>query len=304
MKKIALLTGWPGYERVVALKSVQLFENNIQRPYETFILPEDIEKFIERKGEFSIAIPVFHGEYGEDGRIQAFLDVLGIPYVGTWYYWSALCMNKREANIVAKDAWLRVPEEIALSQREGISKNNFSLTFPVILKPNTGGSSCYTYKIEDFSELEEKIDFIHTQISDDLLVQEYISWDEYSVSVVNGEILDPIMKVEKDNPEEVFDFEAKYETESWMKETFPHIPAGLKKEMVQVTQIAQKIFHTTWFFRVDMIVRNGEVFFLEVNTIPGCSEVSILPKAWKLTGRSLEEFVEELIAGVKWKRRD
>lgn len=75
MKKIALLTWWPGYERVIALKSVKLFENNIDRDYETFFLPEDLELFISKKDEFSCVIPVFHGEYGEDGRIQAFLDV-------------------------------------------------------------------------------------------------------------------------------------------------------------------------------------------------------------------------------------
>lgn len=299
MKKIALLTWWPGYERVIALKSVKLFENNINRDYEIFYLPEDLELFISKKDEFSCVIPVFHGEYGEDGRIQAFLDVLKIPYVGSWYYWNALCMNKREANIVAQNAWLRVPKEFSLKIWEEISENTFPLSFPVILKPNTGGSSCYTYKLENLWELQDKVRYIWENISDDLLIQEYILWDEYSVSVVNWEILDAIMKVEKDNPEDMFDFESKYETENTMRETFPDINNSIKTLLIQNTKIAIDRFHIEWFARVDYIVRDEEVFFLEVNTIPGCSEVSILPKAWKLSGRSLTEFINTLIKAVE-----
>lgn len=299
MKKIAILTWWPGYEREVALKSVKLFENNILAEYETFIFPEDLDNFLAKKEKFSCVIPVFHGEYGEDGRIQAFLDVLWIPYLGSWYYWNALCMNKREANIIAQNAWLRVPDEISLRKWEPITLDNFSLIFPVILKPNTGGSSCYTYKVESFSDLEEKVQYIWEYISDDLLVQEYILWDEYSVSVVNREILDAVMKVEKDNPADMFDYESKYESEANMRETFPDISLELKNKLKENTQRAIDVFHIQGFARVDFIVRNNEVFFLEVNTIPGCSEVSILPKAWQFSGRSLQELVETLILSVK-----
>jgi len=84
MKKIALLTGGPWYEREVALKSVKLFETYLSSPFETFIFPEQQDEFLQRKSEFDFAIPVFHGEYGEDGKIAAFLDILKIPYC---FYW-------------------------------------------------------------------------------------------------------------------------------------------------------------------------------------------------------------------------
>ncbi len=295
MKKIAILTGWPGYERNIALKSVKLFEKHINREYETFLLPEALDAFISRREEFEKVIPVFHGEYGEDGRIQALLDVYNIPYVGSSYAANALCMNKKQANIVAAVAGLSVPQEMYISKTETFHKDTFTLTFPVIVKPNKGWSSYYTYKVENIEKLREKIEYMQQNISDDILVQEYILWDEYSVSVVNGEILPAIMWVEKNNEEDFFDYESKYETESGMRETFPEIDPAIRTQLESATKLAEKIFNVTWYFRVDFIVRDRVAYFLEINTIPGTAEVSILPKAWKLSGRSLEEFIEEIL---------
>jgi D-alanine-D-alanine ligase len=295
MKKIAILTWGPGFERNIALKSVKLFEKYIHREYETFILPESLDEFISRRDEFEKVIPVFHWEYGEDGRIQALLDIYNIPYIGSSYFVNALCMNKKQANAVAAYNGLNIPQELYLSKWSTLKQNNFSLNFPVILKPNTGGSSYYTYKIADFAELEEKIKFIWENISDDLLIQEYILWDEYSISVVNGEVLDAIMFVEKNNAEDFFDYESKYESESGMRETFPDLNDKLKSQLIDTTQKAIDIFDVQWYARVDFIVRDNVPYFLEVNTIPGSTEVSIVPKAWKLSGRTLEEFIEVLL---------
>jgi len=298
MKKIAILTGWPWFERNVALKSVKLFEKYIQRDYQTFILPEDLWEFILKKEEFEKVIPVFHGEYWEDWKIQALLEVYDIPYVGSNYFANALCMNKREANAFAMREWLNVPWELLVKKWIDIFEDNFPLGFPVIIKPNTGGSSYYTYKIENFQELLDKLSYIWENISNDILIQEYILWDEYSVSVVNGEILDAIMFVEKNNKDDFFDYESKYESESGMRETFPKLEPELQNKLIQSTQKAIDIFNIQWYARVDYIVRDKIPYFLEVNTIPGSTEVSILPKAWKLSGKNLEEFVEELLKSI------
>lgn len=295
MKKIALLTWWPWFERNVALKSVKLFEKYIKRDYETFILPEALDYFLSRREEFEKVIPVFHGEYGEDGRIQALLDIYNIPYVGSSYDTNALCINKKQANAVAAYNWLTVPKELCVSKSTKILIKDFNLNFPVIIKPNTGWSSYYTYKISDFSQLIEKLNFIWENISDHILIQEYILWDEYSVSVVNKEVLSSIMFVEKNNKADFFDYESKYESESGMRETFPNIDISLKSKLIDATQKAVEIFGIDWYARVDFIVRDSIPYFLEVNTIPWSTEVSILPKAWKLTGRSLEDFVEEVL---------
>lgn len=296
MKKIAILTWWPGFERNVALKSVKLFEKYIKREYETFILPEKLEEFISRRDEFEKVIPVFHGEYWEDGRIQALLDIYGIAYVGSSYSTNALCMNKKQANAVAAYNGLTVPKELYATYWDILQQEDFSLSFPVIMKPNTWGSSYFTYKVENFEDLREKLTHIWENISDDILIQEYIQWDECSVSVVNGKVLDPIMLIEKNNKEDFFDYESKYESESTMRETFPKIEASLHASLTQATQIAINIFDVKGYARVDYIIRDGVIYFLEVNTIPWSTEVSILPKAWKLTWKTLEEFVVEVLS--------
>jgi len=104
------------------------------------------------------------------------------------------------------------------------------------------------------------------------------------------------MFVEKDNNDAMFDYESKYESDSAMRETFPEIKSSLHKSLIEHTQKAIDIFSIKWYARIDFIVKDGAPHFLEVNTIPGSTEVSILPKAWKLSGRSLEELVELLLS--------
>jgi len=296
MSKIAILTGWPWYERNIALKSVELFKKYLKWEYDTYLLPEELDIFLQNRNEYSKVIPVFHGEYGEDGRIQAFLDILWIPYVGYGYFVNALCMNKKEASIIASHHGISIPQEHVLWVSQNFSNEAIVFWYPMIVKLNKWGSSYYTYKVNNKQELQEKIQFIRSEVSDDILIQEYILGDEYSISLVNWEILEAIMFVEKNNPEDFFDYDSKYETESGMRETFPELEKEFKNKLLE---FAWKIKDIFWlikgYARIDVIVRGDKIYFLEVNTIPWSTEVSILPKAWKLSGRSLEEFVEVLI---------
>lgn len=296
MKKIAILTGWTWYERNVALKSVELFKKYLKQEYDVFLLPEELDAFLQKRDMYKKVIPVFHGEYGEDGRIQAFLDVLWIPYVGLNYFTNALCMNKKEANIIASHHSITVPQEYICRQDEKIDIKKIDFWFPMIVKLNKGWSSYYTYKVQNETELQEKINFIQSEVKDDILIQQYILWDEYSISLVNWEILEAIMFVEKNNPEDFFDYDSKYETETGMRETFPEIEAEIKSKLLVFANNIKNIFWLhVWYARIDVIVKDGVLYFLEVNTIPGSTEASILPKAWKLSWRSLENFVEQIL---------
>ncbi len=297
MNKIALLTWWPGYERNIALSSARFFEQFLSCDYEKFLLPEEQDIFMQRAWEFDIVVPVLHGEYGEDGKIQKLLEEKNIPYIGSNSHTSELCMDKKRANIIARDNWLRVPQEICFQKWEKIWEADLYLDFPVMVKPKRGWSSYYTYKVWDFWELQQRLREIHENIDDDILLQEYILWDEYSVPVVDNEVL-PIMKLEKNNSEDFFDYESKYESESWMREVFWQASFEIREKLTHATKLAQKIYDLRWYFRVDFIVRWEEVFFLEVNTIPGTTESSILPKAWRLTGRTNEQMLSAILMSM------
>lgn len=287
MRKIAILTGGTWTEVEVAKKSAKFFETYIGKEYDTYLLPQEIGKFLENYHHYELAIPVFHWAYGEDGKIFAFLDILGVPHTFSSYETHALCLNKYRTNILAAAVGLTVPQQYLYFGNHEIG------VFPVIVKPNTGGSSFFTYKVSSENELKEKIQEIESHIDDDILVQEFIAGEEYSVPIVHGEVL-PIMKLEK-KADDFFDYESKYESEARIRETWPKIEENLEQRLKHAALKMYTTCKIQGFCRIDFLVKYDKVYFLEVNTIPGMTEASILPKSWKLTGRSFEELVQSLI---------
>ncbi len=291
-----ILTWWISLEREISIQSAKFIQKYLGEKTDMLYLPEDLDKLLEMKDKIDFAIPVFHWKYGEDGCIFAFLKILGIKTAFSDFDVHALCLDKYKTGILLREVWLKVPNEILVKKWDKLDeqKINEDIKFPCILKPNNGWSSFHTYKIESFPELQEKLDFVFSQIDEDMLIWEYILWDEYSVSLVGREVL-PIMKVEKQDKTKIFDYESKYENADFMKETWPEIE---EKEFESFKEIAIKIYDflgIKWFCRVDFIKREDEIFFLEINTIPGMTEGSILPKSWKKTGKSFEELVRKVM---------
>ncbi len=291
-----ILTWWTSLEREISIKSAKFIQKYIGEKVNIFYLPEDLDKLLEIKDKIELAIPVFHWKYGEDGCIFAFLKILGIKTAFSDFSVHALCLDKHKTDTLLRAIWIQVPNEIIVKKWEKLDeeKINEYIKFPCILKPNNGGSSFYTYKIETFEELQEKLDFAFSEIDEDMLIWEYILWDEYSVSLVDKEVL-PIMKIEKKDKTKIFDYESKYESENAMRETWPEMS---EKEFREFSKIAVKIYDflgIKWFCRIDFIKRGNEIFFLETNTIPGLTEASILPKSWEKMGRSFEDLVGKII---------
>jgi D-alanine-D-alanine ligase len=287
MKKIVILSGWPWLESEIAKKSAKLFKDHINKDFDYYELPKQLSDFLKNKDKYNLAIPVFHGEYWEDGKVFAFLDILGIPHTFSDYSTHALCLDKEKANTLVFQLWVNVPFQYIAENSESFPEN-----YPVIMKPNQWGSSFHTYKVNNHQEFYDNFNKTRKDLDDKILIQEFITGEEYSVPVVNWEIL-PIMKLEKAN-DQVFDYEAKYEENQEIKETFPEIKEELYKKLTTETLKIYNHFNVKWMARVEFIVKDWELNFLEVNTIPGMTEASILPKAWKLSGRNLDELVKEI----------
>ena len=288
MKKAVILTGGPGLERDIAIKSAKFFEDNLWKQYDKYLLPDELEKFINNKDKYDLAIPVFHGEYGEDGQVFSLLNTLDIPHSFSDYKTHALCLDKEKTNILVFQLWIKIPfQYIAQHNQE------FPEKYPVIMKPNNGGSSFHTYKINDSQEFYDCFEKTRKDLSDEILIQEFIVWDEYSVPVVDWEVL-PIMKVEKQDNWELFDYNSKYVSEAKMKETFPEIDEDLKNILEQNTLKIYSYFWIKWMCRIDYLIKDNQAYFLEINTIPGMTAGSILPKSWEKTGRNFKELVEKV----------
>ncbi len=304
MQKIVILSGGTGDEREIAIKSAGYFKNNIWKDYDYYELPEQLNDFISNKDSYNLAIPIFHWEYGEDGRIFAMLDILWIPHVLTPYNIHSLLLDKKNTNIIVNSFGYNMPKEFTAIKHN----NSYNISeilhfidtvwYPLIIKPNKWGSSFYTYKIENKQQLEEKINIIEKNISDDLLIQEFIKWEEYSVPIIAWKTI-PIMKLEKFDEDAFFDYENKYESETWMREVFPeNIPEKLQNELIKTSTELYQYFWVKWYARIDYLVRNDTVYFLEINTIPGMSPASIVPKSWDKTGWSKQELVEKIISDI------
>lgn len=291
--KIALLTGWTWLERDVALRSANTFHENMKYEHDMYVLPDEMDAFLSHYKEYEFAVPVFHGQYGEDGMIFGLLDSLGLKSTFSPFATHALCMDKNKTNILVEKIWIQVPKSYLISNKKELQDTVFC--FPLIVKPNSGWSSVATYMVNDMAELERAFDDVREITKDIVLVQQFITWVEYSVPIIGNDDLEalPIMRVALTSGK-FFDYEEKYNSDG-TNEIFWDVEPNLQKHL---EEDSKKIYHflgCRWISRIDYIVNDTGRYFLEVNTIPGFSPASIFPKAWQLTGRSLEEIVEKII---------
>jgi D-alanine-D-alanine ligase len=322
-KNIALVTGGFSGEAVISYKSAVTIDNNLDRElfnvFKIDINPTgwwyelpDGRKVAVDKNDFSLQLDsqkinfdcIFigmHGTPGEDGKLQGYFDTLKIPYTSCDAATSAITFNKRYAVAVAGMAGIGVAKSVILI------KNNFgstdeilgNLKFPVFIKPNNGGSSIGMSKVDNPSdELDHAIEKAFKE-DDQVLVEEMIKGREFTVGVFKSKgniIVLPLTEVRADADKSFFDFEAKYQGKS--TETTPAIVDEAIAEKVRAAaRKVYSIFNCRGVVRIDFIYNEEEQlpYMLEVNTIPGQSEASIVPQQVKAMGWDLKDFYTKLV---------
>ena len=290
---IAIVTGWTSSERSVALRSSDNMAEWCQTAGHTvsiYDFPSDIPTFLEKYTIYDQVIPVFHGMYGEDGQVTAFLSTLGCRYSYSDFDVHALCMNKNIANLYLSNLGIRVPKSIFFPKWS--ESSNINIPFPVIVKPNRGGSSIATNKAKNQDELLSAFGEI---TGDDILVQECIEWREFTVWVyrdTSGYHVLPIVEI-KTLHESFFDYSEKYETDG-SNEVFLEWETELIQNLENETLKIANIIQPKWVVRIDYRYDGSDLYFLEVNTIPGFTSGSLVPKMWKKAWKNEEEFINML----------
>jgi len=320
-KNIALVTGGFSGEAVISYKSAVTIDNNLDRErfnvYKVDINPKgwfyesaEGKKTEVDKNDFSLQLDgqkikfdaVFigmHGTPGEDGKLQGYFDTLQIPYTSCDAATSALTFNKRFTVAVAAFAGIPV------AKSEVLIKNNFEnpeevagkLRFPVFVKPNNGGSSIGMSKVNKLSdEFGVAIEKAFKE-DDQVLVEEFIAGREFTVGVFKTKgniIVLPITEVM--SKKEFFDYEAKYQGAS--SETTPaEIDEVVADKIRDAARKIYQVFNCRGVIRIDFIY-NEEIkqpYMLEINSIPGQSEASIVPQQVQVMGWSLKEFYTKLV---------
>lgn len=250
------------------------------------------ETIVESKPD--VVFIAIHGPYGEDGTVQGMLEMIGIPYTGAGVLASAIGMDKEMFKKVMAGMNIRVAKSITISKNddENIILEKFSL--PVVVKPSSQGSSVgvsIVHKEEDLKKALEKSFHYGPKI----IVEEFLPGMEVSCGVLGNKnpVALPVIEIVPKN--EFFDYQAKYESGKSEEVVPARISEELTKKVQEMAIRVYKAVDCRGFGRIDMIISKGEPYVLEINTIPGLTPASLLPKEAATAGITYPELIEKLI---------
>lgn len=305
-KKIGVLCGGMSSEREVSLRSGKnCFEALKRLGYKnTEMIDVDrniASNLIDKK--IDIAYLALHGKYGEDGCIQGLLEILGIPYTGCGIESSAVCMNKETTKKVLKNFDIPLIKSVTVKKGENIEEKIKGLSYPFMIKPLSEGSSIGMSKASNASELEKSLEEAF-KYSQDVMIEEYLIGKSVTVGVLDTEDKTFATSIlEFRTKTEWYDFEAKY-TKGLTEFV---LPAELSDEMTnKIKDLAiksHKAVSATGMSRVDFLVTQNTPYVLEINTIPGMTDLSDLPAQCLNMGISYDELVDIILQSAKMPKK-
>lgn len=325
-KNIALLAGGYSGEYVISLKTASTIEKHLSKDhyniykiyiskeswhYETaegMSIPIDKNDFSltinDEKILFDAAFIAMHGTPGEDGRMQGYLDMIGIPYTTCNPIVSALTFNKNNCNKVVKDANIvGITNSVLLFKDQPYSIGNIlqQLKLPLFVKPNESGSSLGASKV---TKVENLLPAIEKAFNEDrqVLIEEFIEGRELTIGVycLNGQLeaLPPTEIILKEAI--FFDYEAKYTPGATEEVTPARIPDDITQLLSSKAQYLYRYLNCKGVVRMDFILQKdtNKLYFLEVNTMPGQSETSIVPQQLRCAGIELSDFYNAILEDI------
>ncbi len=327
---VAVVAGGNSSEDVVSYRSAaQVFEALDRELFEPYLVymkgrewtvqlnggqsekerPVDLNDFSfkDLSGEkvcLEYALIMVHGTPGEDGLMQGYLEMMGIPHSTCGAGVSALTFNKSLTKRLLRDVeGVYLAKEILLRRGEEFQAELIinELGLPLFVKPNASGSSFGVSKVKRVEELEDAVLKAFTE-SDEVLLEEFIGGREVScgIMVVGGgeakkqEWVLPVTELITEN--EFFDYEAKYTPEKCREVTPADLPEGVVRRLNEATRAAYYALGCRGVVRIDFIIKdNGTPYFIEVNTVPGMSAASIVPQQWRQAGLTMRQAFTMLI---------
>jgi len=318
-KNIAVLAGGNSSEFFISLKSAETVANEIDKEkYNVYtvqikesewtlindlncglIIHKNDFSFTDKgqKEKFDLVISVIHGTPGEDGLLQAYFDMLQIPYVGSGVLTSSLTFNKYYCNTFLRNFNIvNIAKSVLLRKNENIDSEKIisEVGLPCFVKPNAGGSSFGVSKVKKKDDLIIAAENAFKE-SNEVIIEQFIDGKEIQCGLFKTKQKEyklPLVEIISET--EFFDYKAKYENLS--KEIIPaKISEELTEKCKKITSELYDALNCKGIVRMDFILKNDEYWFLEVNTIPGMTDESLIPQMIRKTGMTIKEVMTLLI---------
>ncbi|HOD78261.1 MAG: D-alanine--D-alanine ligase [Syntrophorhabdus sp.] len=287
-QRVGVLMGGRSSERDISFKSGKAVIQGLKRRgYNVTAIDVDPDLAIKLKRKhIGAAFIALHGRWGEDGSVQGLLEIMGIPYTGSGVLGSAMAMDKVVMKMMFESMGIPSP---AYTQAEDGGTVHFPL--PFIVKPANEGSTIGISIVKKQKEVMAAIKKAR-MFDKKVMIEKYIEGDEITVGIVNGEAL-PVVQVKPSSG--FYDFEAKY-TKGMTEYIVPaKIDKTIAKKAGDIAMEVYKAFELTGCVRIDMLVDDDLPKVIDINTSPGMTETSLVPKAWESLGRTFDELVEAIL---------
>ncbi len=313
MKNVAIIEGGYSHEKIISLQSAETVYQNIDREkYNPIKVRIDEEGWFAYGGDekvaidrtdfsynnikFDIAFIVIHGTPGEDGKLQAYFDMLAIPYSSCSHLAATLTFNKFVCNQYLKTFGIKVADAVLIRKNELINITDIitKVGLPCFVKPNDGGSSFGISKVQNANELKRAVE-VALEHGTQVIIESFMEGREVTNGIYRnkqGFVPLPITEIVTTN--DFFDFDAKYKGES-QEITPADLTDELTSKVKAVTQQIVELLDISGIARADYIIQNDEPYLIEINTIPGLSKESLIPQMAAYEELSLKELFNDVL---------
>lgn len=291
--KIGVLMGGISSEREISLKSGEEICKNLDKSkFEVIpIILDTKEDLMNKVNGIDVAFLALHGQFGEDGTVQGILESLGIPYTGCGVLSSAMCMDKDITKKLIQAEGIKTAPWVNVKNLEKIDYDEIEkIGYPVVVKPNSGGSSVATFVIRDRSEIYAAV-LEGLKYDREVMIEKYIKGDEITCCILDGKML-PVLAIKPRSS--FFDYTSKY-ADGGADEYIVELEENLHKIVEDMSIKCYKALKCSVYARVDLIVQNGEPYVLEINTLPGMTKNSLFPKSARGVGIDFTRLLDKII---------
>jgi D-alanine-D-alanine ligase len=290
--KIGVIMGGISSEREVSLNSgKEIVKYFNKEKYEVIpIVIDKKDEVIDKTKGIDFAFIALHGKFGEDGIIQAVLETMDIPYSGCGPLASGVCMDKDITKKILRSTGINTADWLSVKSIEEIDYDFIQkMGYPVVVKPNCGGSSVATNIIKKKEDIENAVS-LALDYDTEVMIEEYIKGDEITCCILDGKML-PVIAIKP--KAEFFDYTAKY-ADGGSDEIIVEFEEGLQNKIEKMALNCWKVLKCSVYVRVDMIIKEGVPYVLELNTLPGMTKNSLFPKSAKAVNMSYTDLLDKI----------